>query len=45
MMPFFKQEILIESDAKGGLDSKEYTEALVKTLGFRKTLSEIMSTH
>ena len=45
LMPFFKQEILIESEAKGGLDSKEYSEALAKTLGFRKTLLDIMSTN
>jgi len=42
-MPFFKQEILVESETKGGLDSKEYTEALAKTLGFRKTLLDIMA--
>ena len=28
VMPFFKQEILTESEAKGGLDSKEYLDAL-----------------
>jgi amidase len=42
-MPFFKQEILIESEAKGGLDSKEYLDALSKTKGFRKTLLDLMS--
>ena len=43
MMPFFKQEILVESEGKGDLDSKEYTDALSKTLGFRKTLLDLMA--
>ena len=43
LMPFFKQEILVESEAKGGLDSKEYTDALAKTMGFRKTLLDIIA--
>ena len=43
MMPFFKQEILVESEGKGGLDNKEYTDALGKTLGFRKTLLDLMA--
>jgi amidase len=43
LMPFFKQEILVESDGKGGLDSKEYTDSLAKTLGFRKTILDLMS--
>jgi amidase len=43
VMPFFKQEILIESEAKGGLDSKEYLDALSKTKGFRKTILDIMA--
>ena len=42
-MPFFKQEILLESEGKGGLDSKEYTDSLAKTLGFRKTILDLMS--
>jgi amidase len=42
-MPFFKQEILLESDGKGGLDSKEYTDSLAKTLGFRKTILDLLS--
>jgi amidase len=44
-MPFFKQEILIESEAKGGLDSKEYLDALSKTKGFRKTMLDLMATN
>jgi amidase len=43
LMPFFKQEILVESEAKGGLDSKEYTESLEKTMGFRKTLLDLLA--
>ena len=31
-MPYFKQEILESSEAKGGLDSKEYLDALKKIL-------------
>ena len=43
VMPFFKQEILIESEAKGGLDSKEYLDAISKTRGFRKTILDLMT--
>jgi amidase len=43
IMPFFKQEILEESQAKGGLDAKEYTDSLEKTLGFRKTILDLMA--
>ena len=43
VMPFFKQEILIESESKGGLDSKEYLDSLEKTTGFRKTILDIMA--
>jgi amidase len=42
-MPFFKQEILVESEAKSGLDSKEYVDALAKTTGFRKTILDILT--
>ena len=41
-MPFFKQEILIESEAKGDLKSKEYIDALAKTLAFRKTITDLL---
>ncbi|MDE3214118.1 MAG: amidase [Bacteroidota bacterium] len=41
-MPFFKQELLVSSNEKGGLDSKEYTEALSKTLGSRKLIDDLM---
>ena len=43
VMPFFKQEILFESEGKGGLDSKEYLDALEKTTGFRKTILDLMA--
>jgi amidase len=45
VMPFFKQEILVESETKGGLESKEYTDALEKTLGFRKTILDLLETN
>jgi amidase len=45
LMPFFKQEILIESEDKGGLDSKEYLDSLENTTGFRKTILDIMTTN
>lgn len=41
-MPFFKQEILLESEAKGDLKSKEYIDALSATLAFRKTITDLM---
>ncbi len=43
LMPFFKQEILIESEGKGGLDSREYLESIEKTKGFRKTILDLMT--
>jgi amidase len=44
-MPFFKQETLIESNNKGDLNSKEYIEALAKTLSSRKIITELMAAH
>jgi len=41
-MPYFKQETLISSNAKGGLNSKEYTDALAKTTGTRKIIDDMM---
>ena len=41
-MPFFKQETLESSQAKGDLTSKEYTEALAKTLSSRKIIDTIL---
>lgn len=42
-MPFFKQETLIESNNKGDLSSKEYTDALAKTLSSRKIITDLMA--
>jgi amidase len=42
-MPFFGQDTLIESESKGDLHTKEYTDALAATLGFRKTISDLMA--
>ena len=42
-MPFFKQEIMDQAQAKGGLDSKEYLDAVAKTTGItRKAIDTIM---
>lgn len=41
-MPFFKQEILINAQTKGDLNSKEYTDALSKTLSSRKIITDLM---
>ncbi len=42
-MPYFKQETLIAADAKGDLNSKEYKDALAKTLSSRKILNDLIS--
>ena len=42
-MPFFKQETLISSQSKGDLSTKEYTDALSKTLSSRKIISDLMA--
>ncbi len=41
-MPFFKQETLESSQAKGDLTSKEYTDALAKTLSSRKMIDSLL---
>jgi amidase len=41
-MPYFKQETLESSEAKGALDSKEYTDALRKTTGSRKIIDDMI---
>ena len=41
-MPYFKQEILISSEEKGDLNSKEYIDSLEKTLSSRKIIDEIL---
>lgn len=43
-MPYFKQELLEQAQAKGGLESKEYQDALAKTSGLtRKAIDDIMA--
>ncbi|UFH54131.1 amidase [Spirosoma sp. KNUC1025] len=44
-MPFFKQETLESSEAKGDLSSKEYTEALAKTRSWRQRIDKLMATN
>ncbi|GAB4027735.1 amidase [Spirosoma gilvum] len=44
-MPYFKQETLESSEAKGDLSSKEYTEALAKTRSWRQRIDQLMATH
>lgn len=45
-MPFFKQETLELAQSKGGLDSKEYLEALKKSnVGSRKVIDGLMDKH
>jgi len=41
-MPYFKQEQLELCNAKAGLDSKEYTEAVKKSTSARKMIDELM---
>lgn len=41
-MPYFKQEILDSSEKLGGLESKEYIDALNKSTGIRKFLDDLM---
>jgi amidase len=43
-MPFFKQEILEQADKKGGLNEKEYLDAIAKTTGItRKAIDSLMA--
>lgn len=44
-MPWFRQEILESCQEKGGLDSKEYTDALAKSTGTRKLIDDMMKQH
>ncbi len=41
-MPYFKQETLESSNAKGDLNSKEYLDALAKTTGSRKIIDDML---
>jgi len=42
MMPYFKQETLENSQAKGGLDSEGYKAAVAKLLKVKNTLDELL---
>ncbi len=42
-MPFFKQETLESSEAKGNLTSKEYTDALAKTRSWRQRIDKLIA--
>jgi amidase len=42
-MPFFKQEIMDDAQAKGDLNSKEYLDAIAKTTGTRAIIDKLMS--
>ncbi len=44
-MPYFQQETLESSQAKAGLDSKEYTDALAKTRSSRQIIDALMAQH
>lgn len=41
-MPYFKQETLIASNARGGLDSKEYKDAVEKLIKSRTVINDMM---
>jgi amidase len=41
-MPYFKQETLEKSEARGGLDSPEYTDALKKLLTSRTVIDDLL---
>ena len=41
-MPYFKQETLERSEARGGLDSVEYTEAMKKLLTARTVIDDLI---
>ena len=41
-MPYFKQETLERSDARGGLDTPEYTDALKKLLTSRTIIDDLL---
>jgi amidase len=42
-MPYFKQETLVDSQAKGDLNSKEYKDALARTTSSRNVIRELIS--
>ncbi len=44
-MPYFKQEILEQSEAKGDLNTKAYKEALQKSTSARKIIDDMLKTN
>lgn len=44
-MPYFKQELLISSDEKGDLNSKDYTDALAKSTTARQIIDDLLKTN
>ena len=44
-MPFFQQETLVSCDAKGNLETKEYKDALAKSLSSRSLITNLMKEH
>ncbi len=44
-MPYFKQEILEESEEKGALDTQDYKDALAKTISSRKIIDDLLKKH
>lgn len=42
-MPWFRQETLEACQAKGGLDTKEYVEALARTTSARKLIDDLLA--
>lgn len=44
-MPFFKQETLERSERKGNLESREYLDAVSKSVGSRKMIDSLMQEH
>jgi amidase len=41
VMPYFKQELLVDSNKKEGLESKEYKDAVAKTTSSRQILDKL----
>lgn len=42
LMPYFKQETLVAAEQKGGLDSKEYQDALAKSTSARSIIDNLL---
>ena len=45
LMPYFKQEILIDSNNKGDLTTKDYKIAVAKTISSRKIIDALLTKH